>query len=248
MAESVLSVASAEALLSVEGSGSARVDKKAQLTSLVNSLSLNDTPVTHALQSTNLHKILGAEDDLPEKMPPCPSISTDEEKDENIGDSNYAGRRRRAPSAAEGKRESRQTKSQPMSVSVPNLTSADSEPPAQSFLETFAAVTGRRLAGGGVGDSSNDDGCAMGSNLHANIEGVGNDLRCGTGRHPQHRQQRQPPLPQLAPPQQQTQPQQSIIRGAIPSLSGGSLFPASTTHSVSSLVRLALSSHFHFPG
>ena len=294
VAESVLSVASAEALLSVEGSSSSsRMDKKTQLASLVNSLSLNDAPNSI---STNLHRILGSNESTSSFMMDtsrvCPSTAIDEEKNDNE-ESNILGiendtsggsigtRRSRCPASStnEGKRDLRPAmSSQPMSVSVPNLTSTDSEPLAQSLLETFAAVTGRRLAGGSNASSnttsagnlitgtitsnsntsnsahisSNVDSCVMGLGSHTITEtgtgGVGSNLWCGGQQHHQLQHQTTAPKSQQIQQMQQPPQQQSVVRGAIPSLSGGSLFPASATHSVSSLVRLALSSHFHFPG
>ncbi|KAK3859367.1 hypothetical protein Pcinc_034518 [Petrolisthes cinctipes] len=271
VAENVLSVASAEALLSVEGSGR---EKGSELASLVQSLSLTDRDLTSDLSDamSSLESVLNTSDiksgtgDMSDALtvvevglPPapdikpnsvgqvgnCPSVTVNEEKfgdissigmsgsvsvggGSGIGGMNVSGSsssRKRCGGgvvAGEGKRDCTgrsAMSSQPMSVSVPNLTSADSEPLTHSLLETFAQVARRR--GGSTNVPPATGMCGSGGMVpHApNVPTNISNVRTGLGQ---------------------------LIGGPPPSLAHPVFSPS--THSMSSLVRLALSSHFHLPG
>ncbi|KAG7160057.1 E3 ubiquitin-protein ligase HECTD1-like [Homarus americanus] len=265
VAENVLSVASAEALLSVEGSGR---EKGNELASLVQSLSLNDRDITSEFSDamSSLESVLNTSDiksgtgDMSEAMTvmdvglhptpdtktgsmglagDCPAVTVNEEKFGDISSIGISGSVSSSSSSiggltsssrkrcggvvmGEGKRDctGRSTmSSQPMSVSVPNLTSADSEPLTHSLLETFAQVARRRGGSAtmppGTGVCSNGGMAPHAPNLPASVSNV----RTGLGQ---------------------------LIGGPPPSLAHPVFSPS--THSMSSLVRLALSSHFHLPG
>ncbi|XP_045131786.1 E3 ubiquitin-protein ligase HECTD1-like isoform X6 [Portunus trituberculatus] len=264
VAENVLSVASAEALLSVESSGR---DKGSELASLVQSLSLNERDLTtdfsdamSSLESVlNTSEIKSGTGDMSEALTVMevglhpvadtksgsmgqvgnvPAVTVNEEKFGDISSIGISGSvsssssiggltgssRKRCGGVVmgEGKRDctGRSTmSSQPMSVSVPNLTSADSEPLTHSLLETFAQVARRR--GGSATMPTASGVCGTGGMApHApNVPASVSNVRTGLGQ---------------------------LIGGPPPSLAHPVFSPS--THSMSSLVRLALSSHFHLPG
>ncbi|XP_066988994.1 E3 ubiquitin-protein ligase HECTD1 isoform X6 [Macrobrachium rosenbergii] len=270
VAENVLSVASAEALLSVEGSGR---DKGSELASLVQSLSLQDRDLTSDFSDamSSLESVLNTSDiksgmsDVTEAITvmdvglqqnsnsksnsivhsggECPpSVMVNEEKfgelGHNVGmfsgssssssiggiaSSSSTSSRKRCGGVVtgEGKRDCTgrsAMSSQPMSVSVPNLTSADSEPLTHSLLETFAQVARRR--GGSATMAPSSGVCGSGGMVpHApNVPASVSNVRTGLGQ---------------------------LIGGPPPSLAHPVFSPS--THSMSSLVRLALSSHIHLP-
>ncbi|KAB7498063.1 E3 ubiquitin-protein ligase HECTD1 [Armadillidium nasatum] len=233
VAENVLSVASAEALLSVEG-GRTHSDSRSakvggQLVSLMTSLSLNEA------SSGVLRNISNKEFSESFSRPPAPP---------------RAGKR--DPCLPSDSSEAPVTASpQPMSVSVPNLTLAE-EPLATSLLETFATVAGRRLAPSTTAITQRTSVGAAGTRsltggaISTGVGGSGGGLVSS--------------LHSLGLPRQQTLTYSSHHRpshqldvsvgsgNTAPSLGQSGLLPTVGTHSVSSLVRLALSSHFHFPG
>lgn len=110
----------------------------------------------------------------------------------------------------------------PMSVSVPNLSSANSDTTAQieavtppGLLETFAAMARRRTSqggGGGGGNFHTNNQVISNANAHINNQQVGGNAG-GVG-------------------------------GGV-GVVGGGFFPRGGPNSVSSLVKLALSSNFH---
>ncbi|XP_069935867.1 E3 ubiquitin-protein ligase HECTD1 isoform X2 [Cherax quadricarinatus] len=265
VAENVLSVASAEALLSVESSGR---EKGNELASLVQSLSLNDRDITSDFSDamSSLESVLNTSDiksgtgDMSEAMTvmdvglhptsdtkvgsmgqagECPALTVNEEKFGDISSIGISGSVSSSSSSiggltsssrkrcggvvtGEGKRDctGRSTmSSQPMSVSVPNLTSADTEPLTHSLLETFTQVARRR--GGSATMPPSTGVCGSGGMApHApNVPASISNVRTGLGQ---------------------------LIGGPPPSLAHPVFSPS--THSMSSLVRLALSSHFHLPG
>lgn len=257
-------MASAEALLSVESSGR---DKGSELASLVQSLSLNERDLTtdfsdamSSLESVlNTSEIKSGTGDMSEALTVMevglhpvadtksgsmgqvgnvPAVTVNEEKFGDISSIGISGSvsssssiggltsssRKRCGGVVmgEGKRDctGRSTmSSQPMSVSVPNLTSADSEPLTHSLLETFAQVARRR--GGSATMPTASGVCGTGGMApHApNVPASVSNVRTGLGQ---------------------------LIGGPPPSLAHPVFSPS--THSMSSLVRLALSSHFHLPG
>ncbi|XP_037777224.1 E3 ubiquitin-protein ligase HECTD1-like isoform X5 [Penaeus monodon] len=266
VAENVLSVASAEALLSVEGSGR---DKGSELATLVQSLSLHDRDLTSDFSDamSSLESVLNTSDiksgtgDMSEAMTvmdvglhptadssksghlaqagECPAVTVNEEKLGELGNLGISGSVSSSSSSiggvssssrkrcggvvtGEGKRDCTgrsAMSSQPMSVSVPNLTSADSEPLTHSLLETFAQVARRR--GGSATMPPGSGICGSGGVApHApNVPASVTNMRTGLGQ---------------------------LIGGPPPTLAHPVFSPS--THSMSSLVRLALSSHFHLPG
>lgn len=226
-------MASAEALLSVEG-GRTHSDSRSakvggQLVSLMTSLSLNEA------SSGVLRNISNKEFSESFSRPPAPP---------------RAGKR--DPCLPSDSSEAPVTASpQPMSVSVPNLTLAE-EPLATSLLETFATVAGRRLAPSTTAITQRTSVGAAGTRsltggaISTGVGGSGGGLVSS--------------LHSLGLPRQQTLTYSSHHRpshqldvsvgsgNTAPSLGQSGLLPTVGTHSVSSLVRLALSSHFHFPG
>lgn len=255
----MLSVASAEALLSVESSGR---DKGSELASLVQSLSLNDRDLTtdfsdamSSLESVlNTSEIKSGTGDMNEALTVmdvglhpvadtksvgnCPTVTVNEEKFGDISSIGISGSvsssssiggftsssRKRCGGVVmgEGKRDctGRSTmSSQPMSVSVPNLTSADSEPLTHSLLETFAQVARRRGGSATMPTASGVCGTGGMTPHSPNVPASVSNVRTGLGQ---------------------------LIGGPPPSLAHPVFSPS--THSMSSLVRLALSSHFHLPG